>query len=169
LDLELHLRTIVDALRLLSAHGTEAGKGTTLTFAYFDELYNRMARWQTYHLGQVERAKGVEETTKNYNNEFLHCLCEEFDLFGALGRPDRCHECGSENDCGGSLQGHEKSTGLKLLVNCGTGNKTWRVAELGERLDVGDKSWQYCALGLSRDGNRALALDRGGGNYDGGF
>jgi len=30
-----------------------------------------MARWQTYHLGQVERAKGVEETTKNYNNEFL--------------------------------------------------------------------------------------------------
>ena len=76
LDLELHLRTIVAALRLLSAHGIEAGKGT-LTFAYFDELYNRMARWQTYHLGQVERAKGVlnatriEDKVKNYNNEFL--------------------------------------------------------------------------------------------------
>ena len=70
LDLELHLRTIVAALRLLSAHGIEAGKGT-LTFAYFDELYNRMARWQTYHLRQVERAKGAEETSKNYNNEFL--------------------------------------------------------------------------------------------------
>ena len=24
-----------------------------------------------YHLAQVEGAKGVEETTKNYNNEFL--------------------------------------------------------------------------------------------------
>jgi len=70
LDLELHLRTIVAALRLLSAHRIDAGRGT-LTFAYFDELYNRMARWQTYHLGQVERAKGAEEMTKNYNNEFL--------------------------------------------------------------------------------------------------
>lgn len=54
----------------MSAHGIETGRGT-LTFVYFDELYNRMARWQTYHLGQVERAKGVEGTTKNYNNEFL--------------------------------------------------------------------------------------------------
>ena len=52
--------------------------------------------------------------------------------------------------------------GTVKLVNCGTGNKTWHVAELGERLDVGDKSWQYCALGFSRDGNRALALDRRG-------
>jgi hypothetical protein len=42
-----------------------------MTFSSFDELYNRMARWQTYHLGQVERVRGVEETTKNYNNEFL--------------------------------------------------------------------------------------------------
>src|SRR5271170_1263434 len=52
--------------------------------------------------------------------------------------------------------------GTVKLVNCGTGNKTWHVAELGERLDVGDQSWQFCALGFSRDGNRALALDRRG-------
>ena len=30
-----------------------------------------MAWWQNYHRGQVEGAKGVEETAVNYNNEFL--------------------------------------------------------------------------------------------------
>ena len=52
--------------------------------------------------------------------------------------------------------------GTVKLVNCGTGNKSWHVAELGERLDVGDRQWQYCAIGFSKDGNRALALDRRG-------
>lgn len=70
LDLELHLRCIVASLRLLSAHGIQAGSGT-LTYSFFDELYNRMSRWQSYHIAQVEGARGVEESTKNYNNEFL--------------------------------------------------------------------------------------------------
>jgi hypothetical protein len=30
-----------------------------------------MAWWQNYHRGQVERAKGVDKTAVNYNNEFL--------------------------------------------------------------------------------------------------
>lgn len=63
-DLELHLRCIVAALRLLSSHGICPGSGK-LRFEYFNELYNRMSRWQNYHVGQ-----GAEEI-KNYNNEFL--------------------------------------------------------------------------------------------------
>jgi hypothetical protein len=70
LDLELHLRCVVAGLRLLSAHGIQDGAGA-LTFASFDELYNQMSTWQSYHRGQVERATGKEEATKNYNNEFL--------------------------------------------------------------------------------------------------
>src|SRR5205814_5471884 len=70
LDLELHLRCIIASLRLLSAHGIQDGMGT-LAFSYFDESYNRMSIWQSYHRGQVERLKGVDESTKNYNNEFL--------------------------------------------------------------------------------------------------
>ena len=70
LDLELHLQCIIASLRLLSAHGIQDGTGT-LAFPYFDELYNRMSVWQSYHRGQVDRIKGVDEATKNYNNEFL--------------------------------------------------------------------------------------------------
>lgn len=70
MDLELHLRCVVASLRLLSVHGIEPGSGT-LTFAYFDELYNSMSSWQSFHQGQVEHAKGTEGTIKNYNNEFL--------------------------------------------------------------------------------------------------
>ena len=70
LDLELHLRCIIASLRLLSAHGIQEGMGT-LSFSYFDELYNRMSVLQSYHRGQVERLKGIDEAIKNYNNEFL--------------------------------------------------------------------------------------------------
>jgi hypothetical protein len=52
--------------------------------------------------------------------------------------------------------------GTAKLMNCSTGKKEWEVAEMGERLDVGEKYWQYCALGFSIDGSRALALDRRG-------
>lgn len=69
-DLELHLRCIVASLRLLQAHGIQAGSGT-LTYAFFDELYNRMTWWQNYHSGQVQGATGTEDKIKNYNNEFL--------------------------------------------------------------------------------------------------
>jgi hypothetical protein len=69
-DLELHLRCIVASLRLLQAHGILAGSGT-LTWGFFDELYNRMTWWQNYHSGQVQGAKGTEDKIKNYNNEFL--------------------------------------------------------------------------------------------------
>lgn len=70
LDLELHLRCIVASLRLLSAHEIQDGMGT-LAFSYFDELYNRMSVWQSYHRGQVEAVQGPKEATENYNNEFL--------------------------------------------------------------------------------------------------
>jgi hypothetical protein len=70
MDLELHLRCVVASLRLLSLHGIEPGSGT-LTFAYFDELYNRMARWQSFHQKLVENTRDPEGATKNYNNEFL--------------------------------------------------------------------------------------------------
>jgi hypothetical protein len=69
-DLELHLRCTIAALKLLSVHGIQAGSGT-LTFAYFDELYNCMANWQKYDLEQIQGAKSVEANTRNYNNDFL--------------------------------------------------------------------------------------------------
>jgi len=68
LDLELHLRCLVAALRLLSFHGVQEGG---LRFAIFEELYNRMPRWQEYHNNQVRRAKEMEDKVKNYDNEFL--------------------------------------------------------------------------------------------------
>jgi len=80
-DLELHLRCIVASLRLLSAHGIQTGSGS-LTFAFYDELYNRMAWWQTFHLGQVQGARSVEDKVKNYNNEFLIVYAR--DLIAAL-------------------------------------------------------------------------------------
>ena len=33
---------------------------------------------------------------------------------------------------------------------------------LGGGIDVGDKFWQHCGLGFSRDGSRAIAVDRRG-------
>ena len=69
-DLELHLRCIVAALRLLSVHGIQPGSGT-LTFEFFNNLYNRMSWWENYHLAQVRGLKGKSEQIKNYNNEFL--------------------------------------------------------------------------------------------------
>ena len=70
LDLELHLRCIVASLRLLSAHGIQTGSGIA-TFASVDELYSRMARWDTYRQAQVEGATEENEAAKNYINEFL--------------------------------------------------------------------------------------------------
>lgn len=69
-DLELHLRCVVAALRLLSVHGIQPGTGM-LTFESFNDLYNRMSWWQNYHLQQIQTQKEKSEKTKNYNNEFL--------------------------------------------------------------------------------------------------
>jgi len=52
--------------------------------------------------------------------------------------------------------------GTVKLINCSTEYKSWEIAELGEGIDVGDKFWQYCGLGFSRDGSRAIAVDRRG-------
>lgn len=69
-DLELHLRCIVAALRLLSIHGIQSETGM-LTFESFNDLYNRMSWWQQYHLGHVKMLKEKAKRVKNYNNEFL--------------------------------------------------------------------------------------------------
>jgi hypothetical protein len=69
-DLELHLRCVVAALRLLSVHGIQPGTGM-LTFESFNDLYNRMSWWENYHLQQIQTLKEKSEQTKNYNNEFL--------------------------------------------------------------------------------------------------
>ena len=50
-------------------------------------------------------------------------------------------------------------SGLVKLVNCSTGQNTWKVHDLG-RLE--NRGWQFWALGFSSDGCRALALDRKG-------
>jgi|ERR1700737_3851987 len=54
-------------------------------------------------------------------------------------------------------------SGTVKLANCSTGNRTWTTAKIGaEQLDVADMQWRFCSLGFSRDGYRALALDRRG-------
>ena len=70
LDLELHLRCVVAALRLLSVHTLQSGIGM-LAFESFNDLYTRISWWENYHLGQVQALKGKSEQAKNYNNEFL--------------------------------------------------------------------------------------------------
>jgi hypothetical protein len=46
-----------------------------LQFDFFEELYDRMPKWNEYHNGQVEKASRigtqVKIKNKNYNNEFL--------------------------------------------------------------------------------------------------
>lgn len=69
-DLELHLRCVVAALRLLSVHGIEAGAGS-LKFSVLDQLYKTIPAWQAYSKGQLQKADSDEERLKNYNNDFL--------------------------------------------------------------------------------------------------
>ena len=69
-DLELHLRCIVAALRLLSTHGIQPGSGS-LSFDLFNQLYNRMSWWEEYQRRQSAALKKNPNETKNYNNEFL--------------------------------------------------------------------------------------------------
>jgi hypothetical protein len=68
-DLEIHLRCIVAALRLLSVHGIRPGTGT-LTFQYFNELYNHMSKWYSFAMSENYKRTGPGKH-KNYNNEFL--------------------------------------------------------------------------------------------------
>ena len=68
-DLEIHLRCIAAALRLLSVHGIRPGTGT-LTFQYFNELYNRMSNWYSFAISENYKMTGLGKH-KNYNNEFL--------------------------------------------------------------------------------------------------
>jgi hypothetical protein len=55
-------------------------------------------------------------------------------------------------------------SGTLKMINCSTsGTKSWTVLEAGlESLDVGERQWMVCSLQFSRDGYRALALDRKG-------
>lgn len=70
LDLEVHLRCVVAALRLVSAHGIQTGSGA-LTYSVFDELYRQqLPRWQKYYDG-LGQSTPNEKHIKNYNNEFL--------------------------------------------------------------------------------------------------
>lgn len=58
---------MVAGLRLLSAHNG------TLSFAMYDELYNKMSWWQSFHQTQVEydNRQCEQGKVKNYNTEFL--------------------------------------------------------------------------------------------------
>lgn len=53
-------------------------------------------------------------------------------------------------------------SGTIKLVNCSTGLKNWTVLEVGEQLDISGRQWRHCSVGFSRDGYRALILDRKG-------
>src|SRR2546423_10253278 len=82
LDLELHLRCMIVALRLLYSHGIEREAGS-LTSGLLDQLYNRMALWQIYNERQVDNNKKKSPLgAKNYNNEFLIVYAR--DLIAAL-------------------------------------------------------------------------------------
>src|SRR5436190_14956170 len=53
--------------------------------------------------------------------------------------------------------------GTLKLVNLNAGPKRWTVIDLEEELDSSGRHWwQFCSLQFSRDGRRALALDRKG-------
>jgi hypothetical protein len=80
--LELHLRCIVSALRLLKVHGIARGSGT-MAFDLFDRLYNRMSKWRDYHKAEPVRDQGGRNYERtNYNNEFL--LVYATDLISSL-------------------------------------------------------------------------------------
>jgi hypothetical protein len=53
-------------------------------------------------------------------------------------------------------------SGTIKLVNCSTGLKHWTVLEVGEQLDISGRQWRCCSVEFSRDGYRALVLDRKG-------
>src|SRR5271170_5235173 len=67
LDLGLHVQCIVASLRLLSYHIHSPGSGM-LNYTLFNEIYNRLSKWQQYHEKQSEV---VEEDFRNVNTVFL--------------------------------------------------------------------------------------------------
>lgn len=104
LDLELHLRCIVSALRLLFSHGIRPGTGT-LTFQYFNDLYNRMSWWYNFAISENCRMTESEGKQKNYNNEFLVAYAR--DLISSI-RTDRTFtaEVGSRMISAAEILGH---------------------------------------------------------------
>ena len=70
--LELHLRCLVAALRVLTLFGTYNCVGF-LTFDLLEKLYNSLAKWAHYH--SLRSQKGYRShysgSLQNYNNEFL--------------------------------------------------------------------------------------------------
>jgi hypothetical protein len=69
--LELHLRCVVSALKLLHLQGTNAC-ARHLTFDFIERLQTALTRWATDHCRQAwgtGREQG--KTFENYNNEFL--------------------------------------------------------------------------------------------------
>jgi hypothetical protein len=71
-ELELHLRCLVAALRVLTAYGSYNCSGY-LTFNLLSRLYSSLAKWAQF---QVPRGQSLYQSiyagsVKNYNNEFL--------------------------------------------------------------------------------------------------
>jgi hypothetical protein len=49
--------------------------------------------------------------------------------------------------------------GTVKMINCSAVTKAWMV---GEKMEVSGPNWRFCSLNFSRDGYRAVALDRKG-------
>jgi hypothetical protein len=91
----------------------------------------------------------------------LPAKTQTFTLFEPEYKYKNC--CGAYSPVSKSALVITRSGTLKL-INCSTsGTKRWTVLEAGlESLDVAERQWMVCSLQFSRDGYRALALDRKG-------
>jgi hypothetical protein len=70
--LELHLRCVVAALRLLKLHGSY-NCSRALNFDLLEKLYNALSQWAQHHCRQAWKGYGLKlkYSLENYNNEFL--------------------------------------------------------------------------------------------------
>jgi len=70
--LELHLRCVVSALRIIHSQGTIAC-ARHLTFDLIERIYVSLAKWGEYHCHQAWQPQRLKSRhfVENYNNEFL--------------------------------------------------------------------------------------------------
>jgi hypothetical protein len=68
--LELHLRCIIAALRLLLLHKLDE---TTLSTEFINELHDGLSWWKSFHLEQIgfDLKRSAEEKANNYTVGFL--------------------------------------------------------------------------------------------------
>jgi hypothetical protein len=70
--LELHLRCVVAALRVLKLHGSY-NCARAIKFDLLEKLYNSLSQWAQHHCRQAWKGYGtkLKYSLENYNNEFL--------------------------------------------------------------------------------------------------